>query len=143
MRERGTRTRVSTVFRRGQSFLASGLGGARAMPRFTIMNIEVRTSNIPISEALQLHIRRKIDLALRRFEDRVEHVLVRLVDVNGPKGGSDKQCRIVARLPRSLPSVVVTATDGDPYVAVSRAVSRLQGRVARTHQRWWSPAASG
>jgi ribosome-associated translation inhibitor RaiA len=95
-----------------------------------VLDIELRSSNLPISTALREHVARRIDFALRRFAIRIERIVVRLVDVNGPKGGLDKRCRIVARLSRSR-SVVVEAIDADAYVAVSQAAIRLDERVAR------------
>jgi putative sigma-54 modulation protein len=96
------------------------------------MKIEIRGSTVPISEALEEHILRKLDFALRRFADRLDRVVVRLVDLNGPKGGIDKRCRIAARLMSPVPSVIVEATDADAYMAVSQAAARLEERVART-----------
>jgi putative sigma-54 modulation protein len=106
------------------------------------MNIEVRASNVQISEALASHIERKIDFALRRFAGRVERVVVRLVDLNGPKGGPDKRCKMAARLSAPAPSVIVEAIDGDAYAAVSQAASRLDERVARTLARRFTPLAA-
>lgn len=95
------------------------------------MKIEVRTANVPVSEALESHILRRLEFALRRFAPRVDRVLVRIVDLNGPKGGPDKRCRIAARLASPAPSVIVEATDSDAYVAVSQAAARLDERVTR------------
>ncbi|MBX3193073.1 MAG: HPF/RaiA family ribosome-associated protein [Labilithrix sp.] len=104
------------------------------------MKLEVRSSNVPISEALHAHIARRFDFALRRLAGRVDRALVRLVDLNGPKGGPDKRCRIEARL-SSARSVIVEATDADAYVAVSQATARLEERVARALTRQRSRAA--
>ncbi|HEU4538176.1 MAG TPA: HPF/RaiA family ribosome-associated protein [Polyangiaceae bacterium] len=95
------------------------------MPKF-----ELRSQSLPVSEALREHVARRLDFALRRFARRVDGVVVRLVDLNGPKGGPDKRCRIVARL-EPAQSLVVEATDPDLYVAVSQAALRLDGQVAR------------
>jgi len=98
-----------------------------------LMRIEVRSANVPVSESLRRHVLRKLDFALRRYETRVERLVVRLADLNGPRGGVDKRCRILARLASG--SVVVEATDGDAYVAVSQAALRLDERVAREIER--------
>jgi putative sigma-54 modulation protein len=95
------------------------------------MRIELRGSNLPISEALHQHVLRRLDFALRRFAGRVEHIVVRLADINGPRGGPDKRCRVVVRL-APVGSVIVEATDADAYVAVSQAALRIDERVSRT-----------
>ncbi len=92
--------------------------------------IEVRSSNVSVSVALREHISRRLDFAVRRFAHRIERIMVRLVDVNGPKGGPDKRCRILARLTTER-TVVVEATEADAYAAVSQAAIRLDERVAR------------
>ncbi|MCW5817645.1 MAG: HPF/RaiA family ribosome-associated protein [Labilithrix sp.] len=99
------------------------------------MRIEVRASNVAISEALALHIRRKLELALRRHAVRVEDVVVRLVDQNGPKGGPDKRCTMSAHLSSPVESVLAAATDADAYVAVGHAAARLGARATRAIRR--------
>ncbi len=64
-------------------------------------------------------------------EHGVVRIVVRLVDLNGPKGGVDKRCRIAAELSARVPGVLVEATDADAYVAVSQAAARLDERVTR------------
>jgi putative sigma-54 modulation protein len=96
--------------------------------------IDLRSSNLPISEALREHIERKLDFAIRRFAGRVTRVVVRLVDVNGPRGGPDKRCRIIAHL-SPTGSISVEATDGDAYAAASQAAARLDEQVARALER--------
>lgn len=95
------------------------------------MMVEVRSTNVPMSEALEGHVWKKIELASRRFADRIQKVVVRLADLNGPRGGEDKRCSISARLWTSAPTIVVEATDADAYVAVSQATARLHEKVAR------------
>ena len=92
--------------------------------------IDLRSSNLDISVALREHVVRRLDFAIRRFAHRIDKVVVRIVDVNGPKGGPDKRCRMVAHYegPHAL---LVEATDSDAYVAVSQAAIRLEERVAR------------
>jgi ribosome-associated translation inhibitor RaiA len=95
-----------------------------------VIPIEIRTSNLPFSVALREHVARRLDFALRRFGSRVELVVVRLVDVNGPRGGPDKRCRLLAHLSPSR-TVLVEATAADAYAAVSQAAACLDERVSR------------
>lgn len=94
------------------------------------MKLEFRTSNLESSPPLEAHVVRKLDFALRRFSDRIERVLVRLVDINGPRGGRDKRCRIAASV-SGAPSVIVEATHSNAYVAITHAAARLQAQIAR------------
>jgi putative sigma-54 modulation protein len=94
------------------------------------MKLELRTSNLQSSPSLEAHVVRKLDFALRRFAGRIERVLVRLADINGPRGGQDKRCRIAASL-SGAPSVIVEATHANAYVAITHAAARLHAQVAR------------
>ena len=51
-------------------------------------------SNREMSDALREYIERKLQLSLDRFDHRLDRVRVRLEDVNGPRGGLDKHCRL-------------------------------------------------
>ena len=95
-----------------------------------MMPIDLRSSNVAISVALREHVARRLSFALGRFTHRVERVTVRIVDLNGPRGGPDKRCRIVVRLMPAR-NILVEATDSDAYAAVSQAANRLDERVAR------------
>lgn len=94
------------------------------------LTIDLRTSNIPISVGLREHVARRLDFAVGRFAPRVERIVVRVSDPNGPERGPDRRCRMVARLSPAS-SVVVEATDSDAYAAVSQAAIRLDEGLAR------------
>jgi len=95
-----------------------------------MLNIELRSWNVPLSEAMREHVTRRLHFALGRFTHRIERVTVRLVDINGPRGGLDKRCRIVVQLAPAR-RVVIEAIDSDAYAAVSQAAIRADETVAR------------
>ena len=95
------------------------------------MIIEARHFNLEMSEFLHDHILRRVERAVRRFRDRIGRITVRITDVNGPRGGIDKRCKITAELIASAPLVVESASD-DAYDAVGLAASRLGHTAART-----------
>ncbi len=73
---------------------------------------------------------RQVGFALGRFEPRIHSVRLRLDDVNGPKGGIDKHCRITVRL-RTGGTVTAEVTDVAFEPAIHRAVERIARRVQR------------
>jgi putative sigma-54 modulation protein len=73
---------------------------------------------------------RRLQFALGRFGERVGRVDVHLYDVNGPRGGIDKCCRLVARLP-GQEAVVVEETDSNINALIDRAAQRLGEAVRR------------
>jgi ribosome-associated translation inhibitor RaiA len=59
---------------------------------------------------------------------------VRIDDVNGPRGGVDKSCRIKVVL-SGLPSVVVEEQHESLHAAFDRALDRVQRTVRETLRR--------
>jgi len=76
------------------------------------------------------HIERRLRFALARFGNRVERVVVFLQDRNGPKGGIDKVCRILAKV-QGCGSMIAAVADSDWTAAVDRATTRIGHTVAR------------
>jgi len=75
---------------------------------------------------------RRVCFALDRFRD-VRRVVVSLDDLNGPKGGMDKFCRIVAEF--GFASVVVEEAQMNWHAAIAGATHRLSQKVARELKR--------
>lgn len=95
------------------------------------------------------HIERRLRFALARFGHRVERVVVFLQDRNGPRGGIDKVCRILAKV-HGCGTVMAAVADSDWTVAIDRATTRIGHSVARQvdrvrdrHGRANRPAAAG
>jgi ribosomal subunit interface protein len=95
------------------------------------MELDVRGRHLQVSEALRAHLEKRIASALDRVSHHIASVTVRLEDVNGPKGGIDKRCRIKVTGERGG-VVVVEEYDADAYVVVDRAAGRAGRAVART-----------
>jgi ribosome-associated translation inhibitor RaiA len=95
------------------------------------MRLEIRRRRLMVSEWLRTHIERQLRAALGRFARRVGQVRVYLRDVNGPRGGVDKQCRIVVDLPRAG-RAVVSGAGTDPYAVVAHTAART-GRAVKRH----------
>lgn len=91
------------------------------------MVLDIRCNGLKTSEAIREHTERRLHFALGRFPF-VSRATVRLGDVNGPRGGIDKCCRITLSLAGGN-RVTIEDVDRDLYVAVDRATERA-GRVA-------------
>ena len=76
------------------------------------------------------HVERRLEFALGTRDDHIQRVLVRLFDINGPRGGSDKCCHIMVMLAH-LPDVVIEDTEVDLYTAIDRAADRANRTVGR------------
>jgi len=100
------------------------------------MNIDIQSRNFSLTTALRSHIKRRIGFALSTRYDQIKSILVRLSDINGPRGGNDKCCQLHVVLPGQA-DVVIEDTQADMYVAIDRAADRasrtVSRRLARTH----------
>lgn len=76
-------------------------------------------------------VHKRLDFALGRFAGRVRSLTVRLKDLNGPRGGVDKQCQIAIRLDRPRRTIVIEELDAEPEAAIGRAAQRASRAVAR------------
>jgi putative sigma-54 modulation protein len=76
------------------------------------------------------HIEKRLEFALARFGGRIQRIQVALEDQNGPRGGLDKNCRIVVRL-KEGGDVVAEVADVNWEIAVDRATTRVGHTVAR------------
>jgi putative sigma-54 modulation protein len=98
------------------------------------MKIDIETSNFPLTEALHSYAERRLRSAVTRCGERIRKVAMRLSDVNGPRGGADKRCRLQAVL-AGLPDVVIEDTQADLYVAIDRATGRARRSLVRRIKR--------
>ena len=72
----------------------------------------------------------KLAASLSRFGRHIRSAELHLSDINGPRGGLDKECRLLVRLRRGG-DVVATVRDDSISVAIGRAIKRMERTVAR------------
>ena len=95
------------------------------------MNIDIQSLGFPITQALSDHARRRLRFVLTRRSDRIQRVVVRLGDENGPRGGIDKFCRIQVYL-FDAPVATLEEVGPELYAVINRATDRV-GRVVGKH----------
>lgn len=98
------------------------------------MKFGIRGRHIELTEALLAHVERRLRFALSRFGQKIRRVAVQLTDLNGPRGGLDKQCRVTVTLSPSG-KLMVEAIDADLPTAIDRAADRLERSVTREMER--------
>jgi putative sigma-54 modulation protein len=76
----------------------------------------------------------RIESALDRFVPHIARVVVTLDDVNGPRGGEAKHCKLVITL-RPTEEIIVNEQAADVEAAVALAVDRAAQSVGRAVQR--------
>lgn len=98
------------------------------------MQLQIVARNLFLTDAQREIVERRLGFALGRFGARIRRVEVVLTDVNGPRGGVDTRCQIVARIvPRG--EVRAEVTDLGVEVAVRRAAERISRRTSTELER--------
>jgi ribosomal subunit interface protein len=94
------------------------------------MELEIRGQNIRVGDRLHEQVERQMNFALGQFESWISGVTVHLEDINGPKGGVDKQCRVLVNL-KGGKTHKIEDVDADITVAVNRAADRVGQVIGR------------
>ena len=94
------------------------------------MRMGILAKGIEMTDAIRTYAQKRLRTALGRYPQAVASADVRLNDINGPRGGVDKQCLVEVRGPAFSP-IIVREDDADLYVAIDRAADRVDRAVAR------------
>lgn len=87
------------------------------------MQTVIHSNDFAITSALDSFIKDHAKKSMRVCTDRVERLVIRLKDVNGPKGGVDKECSVEVKLARHAP-IVVRKRSSDAYASIRQALGR-------------------
>lgn len=91
----------------------------------------IRAAGLMLDAEDRDEIRHKLGRKLGKFALAIERASVRIEDVNGPRGGVDKRCRIKIVL-SGMPSVVVEEQHYDLKTAIDSALARTERAVRRS-----------
>ena len=87
-----------------------------------------------VGQRFQELIAARLAAAFRGMDARVERVVVRFEDLNGPKGGTDTSCRIQVSV-SGRPAIVVEARADGEVRAFRLALPRLTSALCRGRER--------
>ena len=94
------------------------------------MQIDIQARNFSLTDALSDHAERRLRFALTCCNSHIKKIIMRLSDINGPRGGKDKRCHLQMVL-AGLPDVVIENIETDMYVAIDRATDRAGRTLVR------------
>jgi ribosomal subunit interface protein len=94
------------------------------------MQIDIQARSFPLTKALKKYTEQKLTSSLSGCKDQLRRVVIRLSDINGPRGGEDKHCHIQVVLP-GMPDVIIEDTEDDMYAAIDKATDRASSAVTR------------
>ena len=94
------------------------------------MKLDIQARDFSLTDSIQTYVKERINYLFSTRYDQIQRITVRLGDVNGPRGGEDKRCRVKITLPR-LNEIVIEDVQANLYVAISRAMERASRTVNR------------
>lgn len=103
------------------------------------MQIRVETHGEDLTSEGRQHVEGRVRFVMRRMRAQVMQVHVRLLDVNGPRGGVDQRCQITLATDRHG-TLVVQAVQRQAFGALELALKRAAGALVRAWQRQRRPA---
>jgi ribosome-associated translation inhibitor RaiA len=89
---------------------------------------------VQLDQNHRAYIRRRLGVKLGKHAASIERVTVRVEDVNGPRGGVDRVCRIKVVL-SGLPSALFQTQAATLEAAVNGALAGVERAVRRGLQR--------
>jgi len=99
------------------------------------ISVHIRIHEIELLDGVRAYVNRTLQTSLRRFAGRVRKVRITLQDVNGPRGGVDKACRIQAQLFPSRRWVMHEVRDANAFAAIAVALQRVKHTVRKAFER--------
>jgi putative sigma-54 modulation protein len=99
------------------------------------MHIEIYSKGFSVTRPLASFVNRRLASALDKNDLNVVDAQVRLIDINGPRGGVDKRCQCSVKI-AGLPRVVALSTSSNMYAAIDGAADRLKRTIQRKMKRF-------
>jgi putative sigma-54 modulation protein len=94
------------------------------------MNITATAQGFDLSTSIDIFVREELRSALERFSEGIVSVDVFMKDINGPKGGVDKQVLIRVQL-RNRRSIAIETAHTDLYAAIKNCAKKSKRVVRR------------
>ncbi|WP_224243749.1 HPF/RaiA family ribosome-associated protein [Hyalangium gracile] len=100
------------------------------------MKVLMRGVHLSLTDGLKAYVEEHLVGHIEKLCDDQEasEIDISLVDINGPKGGIDKECRVTVRLP-GLSAIHVTETAETLHQAIDASRDRMENALKRTLER--------
>lgn len=93
-------------------------------------NVDIQGVGLSLTDTLRQYTLRRLAAAFARIDRRIGRITVRVGDLNGPRGGEDKFCRVLVRI-AGQDDVYIEEKRSDLYAAIGQAAERAAGTARR------------
>ena len=108
--------------------------GTHTSNRETEMNLQFTLRGIELDQSQTEVLRRKAEFAFSRCCQQLISMEVVLEDVNGPRGGDDKICRLILRF-SGQPTTILEERGPSILAVASAAMDRAAHTLARRNEK--------
>ena len=98
------------------------------------MNIVIQCRDFSMTDSLKQYVENQLRFVLTRYSVHIVKINVTLLDINGPKGGLDKRCRVRLKFSK-LPTIIIQDTQKNLYAAIKTCGTKLKRTVERDIKR--------
>lgn len=98
------------------------------------MRVAIQANGFVMTIALRMYTERRLAVALGWARHHMRKLAVSLSDINGPRGGVDKRCKIQVQLSGGR-QVIIEECEEDLYAAIDRAADRADRAVVKQVER--------
>ena len=98
------------------------------------MELTITDLNVDLSNENVSRIKQKTRKMFDKICDNIQAIKVTIDDINGPRGGKDKHCKVVI-LTKGMPNIVITDNQTSVMSAVNTALSRARTSLLRKVKR--------
>ncbi|HYO56649.1 ribosome hibernation-promoting factor, HPF/YfiA family [Archangium sp.] len=107
------------------------------------MKVLMRGVHLELTDSLRDYANQHlVDPIAKYIDDEATEVEIALVDINGPKGGVDQECRVTVRMP-GFAATHITATAETMFQAIDSARDRLENTIKRTVEKRREASSQG
>jgi ribosome hibernation promoting factor len=104
------------------------------------MKVIIQGKHLRLSQGLKNYAQEHVVAPLNRFYDnQAAELRVELGDVNGTKGGADKECHLTLHMPGAR-TLQIEETTPDAYASIDAAAERLVRATKKELQRMRRPS---
>ena len=98
------------------------------------MKIDIQAKQLKLGQTFKQNVKVKIRRLFQHNSSTVNRIDVNVSDINGPKGGEDKVCKVNISVGGGK-NILVSARAASAYKAVSQAIKKANTTLSRQRQK--------
>ena len=98
------------------------------------MKLNINFQNMQGGGDIIDYIDHRVSFAFARTRHEIDNTKITITDINGPKGGVDKQCKVIIK-PRGMKPIVIAEKRESVRNAIDRCLTRASHSINRKLKR--------